>query len=199
MINSIILLASYLIGAIPFGKIFSYFVAKINIQEVGSKNIGATNVARNLGIKWGLITLACDIGKGALPVLLTLNLMRDELLAAFSGILAVIGHCFPIYLKFRGGKGVATACGAFLAINPIGVGISIMVFILILLITKIVSISSIMAVLNFPVISSLLGSPPLLVYSAIAVALLITYRHKQNIQRLLRGEEKRLKFGKTIK
>lgn len=197
IINVIILFVSYLMGAIPFGKIFSYCIARINIQEVGSGNIGATNVARSLGIKWGLITLACDVVKGAIPVFFTLYILKNEYLAALSGLLAIIGHCFPIYLKFKGGKGVATACGAFLIINPEAVAISIIIFIFVLFITRIVSLSSLIATINFPVISIFFGSPVILVYSSITAALLITYRHKENIYRLIKGEEKKLRLGSS--
>lgn len=185
---------SYLVGAIPFGKIISYVVSRMDIQEVGSGNIGATNVARVLGRKWGLITLIGDFGKGAIIVYIAQVIFNDDKLAALVAIVGVAGHCYPVYLRFKGGKGVATACGAFLVINAKAVGFSVLIFILVLLVTRIVSISSIMAALNFPVLTSALGVEPSLVYSSLIVALLITFQHRHNIRRLLRGEERTFSF-----
>lgn len=187
---------SYLVGAIPFGKIISYIVNRVNIQEVGSGNIGATNVARVLGIKWGIITLIADFSKGAIMVYIAKMIFNDNKLVALVAILLVVGHCYPIYLRFRGGKGVATACGAFLMINGKAVGFSALIFILVIVITRVVSISSIMAALNFPVLTRVLGVEQSLVYSSLIVALLITFQHRRNIRRLLRGEEKSFSFKK---
>jgi len=196
MIYSIYLILSYLVGALPFGQIFSRIKGNIDLQRVGSGNIGATNVARTLGIKWGLLTLLCDIGKGASIVFVALHLIKDTNLAAFAGIVAVLGHCYPVYLKFKGGKGVATACGAFMVINPAAVSLAVIIFIIIMLITRMVSLSSLIAALNFPVLSSYLGASKMLVYGALVVALIITYRHKENIKKLIHGQESQFSFKK---
>ena len=188
----------YLIGAIPFGQIFSRLKGNIDIQKVGSGNIGATNVARALGTRWGILTFLCDFGKSALVVFVALHIMNNINLAALSGIAAVIGHCYPVYLKFRGGKGVAAACGAFVVINPAAVGIAFLIFVALMIITRIVSLSSIMAVLNFPWISNLLDSSRMLIYSALIVALIITYRHKENIKRLIFGQEPRFSLKRKL-
>ncbi len=191
MIKVIYIVVSYLIGAIPFGKIISDIVGKVNIQEVGSRNIGATNVARVIGIKWGIVTLFADFLKGALIVYIAKNVIDDSILTAIAAVVVVIGHCYPIYLRFKGGKGVATACGTFIIINGKAVGFAILIFIVVMLITRIVSLSSILAALNFPVLTAVLGAEYILVYSSLIVALVITFQHRQNIKRLLTGEERR--------
>jgi glycerol-3-phosphate acyltransferase PlsY len=191
-------IVSYLVGAIPFGKIISYLVGRVNIQEIGSGNIGATNVARVLGLKWGLLTLIADIGKGALMVKIANYIFNDVIIVSCIAVIVVFGHCYPVYLKFRGGKGVATACGAFLFIDMKAVLFSVLIFVVVMIITRIVSLSSIMAVLNFPILTSIIESEKILVYSTLLVALIIVIKHRENINRLMRGEEKRFSFRKKI-
>jgi len=181
---------AYLLGSVPTGVLLGY-LAGVDVRSAGSGNVGATNVARVAG-KWlGLLTLLGDTAKGFVPVLLTLQLGLDATVAGVAAFAAFLGHLYPIYLKFRGGKGVATALGALLALAPATIGILLLVFLIILLATRIVSLASIVAAGTAPVAIWLLGYPGSLVGITLLMALLILWRHRDNIQRLRSGAEPR--------
>jgi len=186
-------IASYLIGAIPFGLLVGR-IAGTDIRAGGSGNIGATNVARLLGKKYGLITLVLDCLKGFLPIFLAARLLPEtstgQIVLLLCGVMAVVGHMFPVYLMFKGGKGVATALGVFLFLSPGAIGVSLLVFVATVALSGFVSAGSLLASGLFPLWMWLFGQPAAAIVAASVIALLIWAKHYQNIGRLLRGEEK---------
>lgn len=200
MIMEIIyILASYLIGAIPFGLLIGRLVGA-DVRLEGSGNIGATNVGRVLGKKLGIVTLLCDVAKGFLPVwgitlLLGETTAARELFVVLCGLATVVGHMFPLYLKFKGGKGVATALGVFLFISPGSVLISLLVFVAAVAVSGYVSVGSLTASLLIPLWLWILGESSAILAVAFVIVLLIWFQHRSNVSRLLRGEEKSWKKG----
>ncbi len=203
----LILLGAYLVGSVPFGLLVARAAKGIDIREHGSKNIGATNVTRVLGAKWGALCFVLDVLKGALPVYLPRLLLTSEdsnriQWQVAAGLLAIIGHMFPIWLSFHGGKGVATALGVVVMLaKPFSTAITFGVFVVCFATTRIVSISSILSALTFAVAQMVLLWPqPFRAQSwslatfSLAVPALIIVKHRSNIVRLLRGEEPR--FGR---
>jgi len=196
--------ASYLLGSIPFGYVLVRVFQGIDVRSIGSGNIGATNVARSGGKGLAIATLVLDALKGWLPVFLVLTLSgipasgppQRHTLAAVAALCAVIGHMFPVWLKFNGGKGVATGLGVFLALAPQAVLIALLVFVAVVAVTRYVSLGSILAAAAFPAALCWLQRdsfpvPALLLCAAIA--LLVILRHHQNIARLWACTESR--FG----
>lgn len=198
-----ILLLAYLIGSIPTSVWIGKSFFGIDVREHGSKNAGATNAMRILGWKAGLAVLVVDVLKGWMAVNLihitnfyipqTGDFIEFQLLL---GIAAILGHIFPVYVGFRGGKGVATLFGLVLAINPEPTLICIGVFIITLVVTKYVSLSSMIAGFTFPamVIFVFKTTTPSLVLFSLIIALLLLFTHQKNIERLLRREEKKALF-----
>jgi acyl phosphate:glycerol-3-phosphate acyltransferase len=186
-------LVGYLIGAIPFGLLIGR-MAGIDVRSQGSRNIGATNVSRLLGKKLGLLTLLCDCLKGFLPMSLAALALAEspsrEAVVAATGLMAVLGHMFPIYLRFRGGKGVATGLGVFLYFSPLAILISLLVFLGTVALSGFVSAGSLLASALIPLWLYLLGVSPPVVGVAVLIALLIWIKHRENISRLLQGTEK---------
>jgi acyl phosphate:glycerol-3-phosphate acyltransferase len=195
--------AAYLIGSIPFGIILAKLFGGVDVRKAGSGNIGATNVARVAGPLPGILTLVLDGLKGVATVWLAARLTNDSATwMTIAGLSALIGHCFPAWLRFRGGKGVATAAGMFLALCwPAALG-AIGVFILVVLFSRFVSLGSVSAAAAMPLLIYLLWAPhhapPLIVtFGAFAAAMLVVYKHDANIQRLVEGREPRFSFGKS--
>jgi len=186
-------LFGYFVGAIPFGLVFSK-MAGIDVRTEGSKNIGATNVNRVLGRKLGFLTLVCDCLKGFIAIYLATQFLPEsenkELIVVITGIMAVIGHMFPVYLGFKGGKGVATSLGVFLFLSPAAILISLAVFIATVALSGFVSAGSLLASGLIPVWLWLLGSSKIAIFAAAIVGLLIWIKHHENIRRLLQGNEK---------
>jgi glycerol-3-phosphate acyltransferase PlsY len=189
--------AAYLIGSIPFGLLLSRG-SGIDIRQHGSGNIGATNVSRLLGKKIGLLTLLLDAAKGWLPVFAASQLGGDGLLIALCGAAAVTGHSFSVFLRFKGGKGVATALGVFLALSPQALLISLLVFILTVFATGFVSLGSILAAAAMLPSLYFFGEASWKCWLAAYVVLLIWLKHHQNIKRLLNGTEKRFRDKENI-
>lgn len=192
----------YLVGSIPFGYLCSRLASGMDIRREGSGNIGATNIARVLGVKWGFLVLILDLLKGLLAVLLLPQLGPAESqpdLSVAAGFAAIIGHMYPVWLGFRGGKGVATALGVVSALNPTATVVAVTTFLFIVGTTRLVSLGSISAVTAFGLthwgmVGSAALSPQyrsLSIFSVIA-PLLIIIAHRQNIGRLLSGTESRL-------
>ena len=188
-------LLAYMLGSIPFGVVLTRLFTDIDLSTQGSGNIGATNVLRSAGIKLGLLTLLLDISKGSVPVYLALILLNNgqDWISVYPYIVALcafLGHLFPLYFGLRrGGKGVATAWGCFLVLSPLSGLLVLLMFALIILVFKRVSLASLTAALALPptmgfITTSLMG----VLFSAL-MALGIVYRHKQNIVRLIQGKE----------
>jgi acyl phosphate:glycerol-3-phosphate acyltransferase len=188
----LVIFVSYLIGSIPTGVILGAWVG-IDVRSTGSGNIGATNVARVLGRGRGVLTLIADAAKGFLPVLLAFRLGFDYAGTAGVAVAAFLGHLYPVYLRFRGGKGVATAFGVLFGLAPLATVILAVVFGAAVLISRIVSLGSISAALAVPVVLWLLSYPPLLIGTGTFFGAMVILRHRANIQRLLAGDEPR--FG----
>ncbi len=191
--NMIFLIFGYFVGAIPFGLVIGK-MAGLDVRKEGSRNIGATNVSRVLGKKLGFLTLICDCLKGFLPMYVAASVLPDsaskELFVALTGLMAVLGHMFPVYLKFRGGKGVATGLGVFLYLSPPVILISLLVFIAAVALSGFVSVGSLLASGLVPFWLWLLGGSAISIGAAAVVAFLIWLKHHENIGRLVRGTEK---------
>ena len=191
--NILLPIASYLIGAIPFGLMIGR-LAGIDVRSSGSGNIGATNVTRLAGKKLGVFTLLLDCLKGFLPIFLASKVLLQEpgreIVILLCGILAVVGHMFPVYLGFKGGKGVATGLGVFLFLSPLAIAISFVVFVVTVALSGFVSAGSLLASGLFPLWLWLLGEPAGAIITGLIIALLIWFKHHENIGRLVRGEEK---------
>ncbi len=187
------ILFAYLLGAVPFGLVLTQG-SGVDIRREGSRNIGATNVARLLGKKMGAMTLALDILKGFAPMFLAALVVRDEpgrdLIVALCGAASVIGHMFPVYLGFKGGKGVATALGAFLFLAPLAVLGCLAVFLLTVRLSGYVSLGSLLGSASILGWLFLLGVPAWKWMLATFIVVMIWVKHQQNIGRLLSGTEK---------
>ena len=187
------ILVAYLIGAIPFGIILSTG-SGVDIRSEGSKNIGATNVARLLGKKLGILTLLLDIAKGFFPMFAVATFMPEtdqkDLAVALCGAATVLGHMYPVYLGFKGGKGVATALGIFLFLAPVGVIFCLAVFAATVAVSGFVSAGSLLGALAVIPVLLLLGEPRWTLMLTIFVVVMIWLKHHQNIRRLLQGTEK---------
>lgn len=202
---------AYLIGSVPFGLLIG-FMRGVDIRTQGSCNIGATNVTRVIGKIWGKICFACDFLKGLLPVLAVHFLwnrfsgqpeqtLQAGILVSLTALAAVLGHIFPVYLKFKGGKGVSTAAGAVMALNPLSVVIAAAVWVLTFFASRYVSLASIAAAVALPLAAWLLifaGVPMSLPAGILLIffAVLTIWRHRSNIQRLLNGTESRFEKKK---
>ncbi len=192
------LVAAYFLGAVPFGRIIGKRVARIDIRNQGSGNIGATNVARELGIGWGILTLVLDAAKGSIPVMAALAMGGEGGLAEGTGLAAVVGHQFSVFLGFRGGKGVATALGVFGTLDP-GITVAALgVFLAVVAVTDHVSMGSMAASCAMPLGLALFGGTPERTAAAVVIAGLIVWAHRENIRRLLRGEERGWRRGREV-
>ncbi|MFT5702277.1 MAG: glycerol-3-phosphate acyltransferase PlsY [Desulforhopalus sp.] len=189
----------YLLGSIPFGLVIGKMVGS-DVRKEGSQNIGATNVSRVLGKKLGFLTLVCDLLKAIVPMVLAAKILPEseskELIVVITGVMAVVGHMFPLYLKFQGGKGVATGLGVFLYLSPAAIGISLLVFLGSVALSGFVSVGSLLASGLIPLWLYLLGASKTSIIAASLVALLIWIKHHENIGRLIRGQEKSWKKAK---
>lgn len=181
-------LGAYLVGAVPFGLVLGRALGGVDIRQHGSRNLGATNAFRVLGPRIGLAVLALDALKGALPVLLA-----PPPVAVVAGVAAIVGHVFPVYLGFRGGKGVATSAGVLAALAPVPTAVAFGVWAAVVAATRYVSLGSVLAAVALPVAVAVHGGPAGLTAAASGAAALVIVRHRANLGRLLRGTEPR--FG----
>ena len=199
-------LIAYLLGSISFSVIFSKKFAGFDVRDKGSKNAGTTNVLRTVGKKAAAITLICDILKGVVAILVALIANKlvegsnGELLVQIAGVFVILGHTFPIFFWFRGGKGIATALGVLLITNY-QIGLICLVFALvIMLITRIVSIGSILAAILFPILTIFINENYIVgnnyIIFGILIALLVIFNHRANLKRILSGTENKLSFKK---
>lgn len=190
----LLLVLSYLVGAIPFAFILTRWFLDIDIREEGSGNVGSTNVLRTAGRQIALASFTGDVLKGVLAAWLGMH-FGGEVLAALCSVAAVIGHCWPVYLGFRGGKGVATSAGIILYLFPQGVLISLVVFVIIVAISRYVSLASISVAALLPFLMWVFHKPSAILVMGAIMAALVIFQHRDNIKRLLDGSE--MKLGKN--
>jgi glycerol-3-phosphate acyltransferase PlsY len=199
---ALLLLAAYILGSIPFGVILARLFGSADVRKSGSGNIGATNVARVAGPLAGILTLVFDTVKGTAAVWLAARFSPES--AAWmmlAGLAALAGHCFPAWLIFKGGKGVATALGIFLALCPAAALAALLLFLIVAATWRYVSLASITAAAAMPLLMYFLWAPrhapPLIIaFGSLAAAVLIIYKHDGNIQRLIQGKEPKFSFDK---
>ena len=189
---ALLVIFSYLLGSVPSGLIIGK-LSGLDVRNAGSGNIGATNVARLLGKKGGLLTLVADMAKGFIPVLAVQQMGLGDPIAALVGIAAFVGHLYPVFLNFKGGKGVATGFGVLLGLAPLAATILLVIFAAVAFSTRIVSLSSMVTAVAAPLLLWLFYYSPTYIMMATLMAILIVFRHYANIQRLLNGTEPR--FG----
>lgn len=190
----LLIVFSYLLGSIPVGLLLTKAFSKQDPRQVGSQNIGATNIYRAAGKTLALLTLAGDAMKGFIPVSLAVAWHFSEVWISLAALAAFVGHLYPMFLRFKGGKGVATALGIFLALCPLAVLFDLFLFAGVLVTWRIVSLASMSAACIMPVLLWIFtGSQPYLIMT-ICVGILIVYRHKANIQRLIAGQENRIEL-----
>ena len=191
------LLLAYLLGAIPFGYLLVRMLAGTDIREAGSGNIGATNVLRTTGRAAGIATLLLDGLKGYLAVYLAARLTHgDPLWTSLAALAVMAGHAYPVFLKFRGGKAVATFIGAYLFLTPLPLLAVLVVFVATVAATRFISLGSILAAGTFPLAVWLIDHPGLpLVASAVFSGAFIVYRHQDNLRRLHAGTERVFQFS----
>jgi glycerol-3-phosphate acyltransferase PlsY len=198
------IIASYLIGSVPFGLVVSKLLFKQDLRKLGSGNIGATNVLRNYGTKPFIAVMLLDMGKGIASVAIGRALGLNPTLALIAGLASIVGHNWSLFLKFKGGKGIATSGGVIIAAYPWQVSVAVVgMFVLIVLITRIMSVGSIAGALTFPVSTAIVLWNDMGEYwPHLAVALLACafalFKHRENIGRLIRGEEPKVKFKRTL-
>jgi len=192
-------IASYLVGSIPFGYLAGKTLKGIDITKYGSGNVGATNVLRTLGTAPGIAVLLLDVGKGVFSILVVASLIHPlsasldvSTLRAVCGAAAITGHDWPVFLRFRGGKGVSTGLGVFLSLTPLYALASLIPFLGAVILTKRVSVGSLVLAASLPIIMLVAGKP--MAYSALGLFWLISvlYLHRENITRLLHGGESRI-------
>ena len=180
----------YLFGSVPWGLVLMKLAGKGDIRTMGSGNIGATNVARNAGKPLGALTLILDASKGAIAALIFMQF--NELAGIIAGFTAVLGHNFSIWLKFKGGKGIATTCGALLALMPIAALICIVTWLIVLALSRYVSIASLAAAVAVPISAWATNRSSLMIAVAFILGTLAIFKHKDNIRRLIAGTEQRI-------
>jgi glycerol-3-phosphate acyltransferase PlsY len=203
MLPAALIAAAYLLGSIPFSFLVVKAVAGADIRQHGSRNVGATNVARSFGKLPGIVALILDGAKGWAAVELGRWLVgrpdwsapnpSTSFWVTLAAVIAVLGHMFPVWLKFHGGKGVATATGAFLAIDPKALGAGLIVFLIVIIATRIVSLASILSAASIPVFLRFLTHAPFwTVVLSIVISLAIIVKHHSNIARLAQGTERKM-------
>jgi len=188
----VILLSAYLIGSVPFAWILARAHGAPDLRRVGSGNVGAANVLRTSGVTAGVLVVLLDAAKGAASVLLAGRIDQSGVASVAAGLAAVLGHMYPVWLRFRGGKGVATACGVFSLLTPIAAGSALGLFVVTVWVTRYVSLGSVIASVALPLIAYGSGSPRPVVTAAVIAAVAIVVRHRSNLVRLRHGVERRI-------
>jgi acyl phosphate:glycerol-3-phosphate acyltransferase len=195
ILYALLILLSFFIGAIPFGLIIGRLTAGVDITRRGSGNIGATNVTRELGIKWGVITLLLDISKGFFPLFIAINIpiQYHALFLIIISLAVLLGHMYSPFLRFKGGKGVSTGFGIFLALSPVSAIISLIIFLLVVYLFNYISLGSIAGAFFMPVNLALMDKPATVIAIALLTASLILIAHGENIVRIITGHERKWK------
>ncbi len=181
----------YLVGSIPFAFLLSR-QRGIDLRRTGSGNIGASNVLRTSGVRAAVVAMILDGVKGTIAVLVAQLLAAGPIAAVIAAFASVVGHVYPIWLRFRGGKGVATAAGAFAVLAPEALGIASCVFFVAVLATRFISVGSIAGALTLALVATFSDAPGVIAIGATACALVIVYRHRENLARLVAGTERRI-------
>jgi acyl phosphate:glycerol-3-phosphate acyltransferase len=189
---ALIILLAYLIGSIPFALLIARRWSVADLRLVGSGNLGAANVMRTSGVTAGVLVALLDIAKGAASVWLAERFTTNAAAPAAAGVAAIVGHVYPVWLRFRGGKGVATACGVFSVLTPMAVPPALAIFLGTVWITKYISLGSVFASLALPPLAYATGSTDPAVVAAGAAAALIIFRHRSNVARLRARTERRM-------
>ena len=189
--KAVVVLLAYLIGSIPFALILARRWGA-DLRQVGSGNLGAANVMRASGVTAGVLVAALDMAKGAASVWIASRVSDSTDLPAAAGLAAVVGHVYPIWLRFRGGKGVATACGAFAMLTPMAVPPVLAIFAAVVWLTQYISLGSVLASMALPPLAYAMGSPAPAVVAAGAAAAIIVFRHRSNVLRVWAGTERRV-------
>ncbi|MHB8109638.1 MAG: glycerol-3-phosphate 1-O-acyltransferase PlsY [Syntrophorhabdaceae bacterium] len=195
VIAVILVVFAYFIGSIPVGVILGKLKG-IDPRKSGSGNIGATNVMRAGGKKLGVITLLCDAAKGFIPVMAAMMMGLPDSIVAIAGLMVFLGHVFPVFLKFKGGKGVATALGVYLAVGPWVILGAFVLFVIVFVVWRYVSLASLVGAISVPVGLYFVGAPYEFVVMAGVIAVIVIVRHRENISRLVKGTENKLSFSK---
>jgi glycerol-3-phosphate acyltransferase PlsY len=185
------ILFGYAVGSVPFAYLLAR-KAGIDVRVAGSGNVGAANVLRTTGTHLGVMVMTLDICKGALTVLAAHQSAESINAMAAAGAAAVVGHIYPIWLRFHGGKGVAVAAGVFSVLAPLASMTAALVFLLIVWLSRVVSLGSVAATVTLPSVAWLAGSPPPVVAAALGTGTLILFRHRANIRRIAHGTERRM-------
>ena len=186
------IIAGYLIGSIPFALLLARRWGIADLRLIGSGNIGAANVMRASGVTAGVLVALLDMAKGAASVALAERFSINAAAPAAAGLAAIVGHIYPIWLRFRGGKGVATACGVFSVLMPAVVPPVLAIFLATVWATRYISLGSMLATLVLPPIAYATGSPAPAVGAALAAAAIIVFRHRSNLARIRAGTERRI-------
>ena len=189
---ALVILLGYAIGSVPFALLLARRWGAPDLRTIGSGNLGAANVFRASGVTAGILVAALDIAKGALSVTLAQYVSGQEAAPAAAGLAAIVGHIYPMWLRFRGGKGVATACGVFSVLTPAAMVPALALFAVTVWVTKYISLGSVLATLALPPSAYVTGSRGTAVAAAFAAAALIVFRHRSNLTRLQLGRERRL-------
>jgi len=189
---TLVVFAAYLIGSIPFAFLLARRWSAADLRQVGSGNLGAANVMRASGVTAGVLVAILDITKGACSVVLAERLSGNAAAPAVAGLAAIVGHIYPVWLRFRGGKGVATACGVFSVLTPLAIPPALAIFLITVALTKYISLGSLLATIALPPLAYAMGSPAPAVIAAFAAAAIIVFRHRSNVARLRTGTERRL-------
>ena len=192
MTQAVPILVGYLFGSIPFALLVSRGLAGVDVRRAGSGNVGSANVLRTSGVATALLVVVLDMAKGAGSVLLADRWSAAASTPAVAGLAAIVGHVYPIWLRFRGGKGVATACGVFAVLTPWAVLPAFALFVATVWATRFVSLGSLVAALALGPIAYALAAPPASWLAAAGAAILIVFRHRSNVARLRAGTERRI-------
>jgi glycerol-3-phosphate acyltransferase PlsY len=186
------LLLGYGVGSLPLGFLVASRLRGIDLRRVGSGNVGAANVYRTAGLAIAALVVVVDVAKGASSVLLAARMTTGSAAPVAAGVAAVIGHVYPVWLRFHGGKGVATACGVFWTLAPVATAIAASVFVAVVWITRYVSLGSVIATVALPPLAWITNEPGPVVGGSFLAALVIIQRHRGNLARLQQGTERRL-------
>jgi len=192
---AIYLIMAYLCGAIPFAYIISKYFKNVDIRKCGSGNPGATNVFRSVSKSLGIVTFILDALKGFVPVYFAGLLNHSVYFILAVAFITIMGHIYTVFLNFKGGKGVATGCGVFIAFAPLVTLICFLIFTVVLFISKYVALSSIAAAVSLPLILKIFNYPDIIILFSALIAVIVVIRHLSNIKRILKGTESKIIFS----